>query len=396
MERTSELILRNAAALPAGALLLFNPPHDGLFRELVAHRRVRVVTQDFGDYEWLRQSGADARFGLLPWSSAESSIIASAESSIIPAAEPESMNHVILFLPREKERLDLLLHAIAGRLPAGGELWLAGENHAGIKSAGKRLETRFTAVAKIDSARHCGLFRAGGARPGVAFRLEDYRQQWELDLPGGALKITSLPGVFAHGRLDGGTALLLRFLAQQGERLRIAGRVLDFGCGAGVIGLALLCTHPELHLTLLDSNAAALISATWSLAANGFPSAFAPSPVIPANVLPPSPVIPANAQHSRGIQPVELLPADGLPATGPSLDWIISNPPFHRGVATDLSVARRFFERAATRLANTGRMLLVCNRHLPYEHWLGEHFAVVEKPLTDRDFKLLLAARSRR
>jgi 16S rRNA (guanine1207-N2)-methyltransferase len=385
MERTSELILRNAATLPAGALLLFNPPRDGLFQELESHRRVRVVTQDFGDYEWLRQSGADARFGLLPWSSAESSIIAAAESSIIPATEPESMNHVILFLPREKERLDLLLHAIAGQLPAEGELWLVGENHAGIKSAGKRLEARFTAVAKIDSARHCGLFRAGGARPGAAFRLEDYRQQWELDLPGGALKIASLPGVFAHGRLDGGTALLLRFLSQQGERLRIAGRVLDFGCGAGVIGLALLRAHPELHLTLLDSNAAALISATWSLVANGFPSALARSLVIPA-----------NAQHSHGIQPVELLPADGLPATGPPLDWIISNPPFHRGVATDLSVARRFFERAATRLANTGRMLLVCNRHLPYEHGLGEHFPVVEKALADRDFKLLLAARSRR
>jgi 16S rRNA (guanine1207-N2)-methyltransferase len=364
MERTSELILRNAVALPAGALLLFNPPRDGLFRELEAHRRVRVVTQDFGDYERLRQSGADASFGLLPWSSAESSSIAAAESSIIPAAEPESMNHVILFLPREKERLDLLLHAIAGQLPAEGELWLVGENHAGIKSAGKRLEARFTAVAKIDSARHCGLFRAGGARPGEAFRLEDYRQQWELDLPGGALKVASLPGVFAHGRLDGGTALLLQFLAQQGERLRIAGRVLDFGCGAGVLGLALLRAHPELHMTLLDSNAAALISAAWSLAANGLTA--------------------------------ELLPADGLPATGPPLDWIVSNPPFHQGVATDLSVARRFFEGAATRLANTGRMLLVCNRHLPYEDWLGEHFAVVEKPLTDLDFQLLLAARSRR
>jgi 16S rRNA G1207 methylase RsmC len=38
-------------------------------------------------------------------------------------------------------------------------------------------------------------------------------------------------------------------------------------------------------------------------------------------------------------------------------------------------------------------VLLVCNRHLPYERWLGEYFQAVDNPANDRDFKLLLAAR---
>lgn len=398
MNRTSELILRNAEALPPGSVLLFNPPRDTLFRELAARAPARLFTQDFGDYAWLANAGAEASFGLLPWPWPRSNVLGASteaipassthvipgiephgtagsepnnpptpEIHVIPAPEPGSPENVILFLPREKERLDFLLHAIADHLPADGTLWLVGENRAGIKSAGKRLQTRFEVVRKLDSARHCGLFEASAPRPGDPFRLEDYRAQWELELPaglaGGPLRIASLPGVFAHGRLDGGTALLLQFLGHEYRRLRIAGSVLDFGCGAGVLGLALLRANPQLRMTLLDSSAAALTSAAWSVEANGFPAGT-----------------------------VEVLPADGLTESGPRYDWIVSNPPFHRGVETDLDIARQFFGRAAARLSRTGRLLLVCNRHLPYERWLDEHFGVVENPHSDREFKILLAS----
>ena len=57
---------------------------------------------------------------------------------------------------------------------------------------------------------------------------------FEVPLADGPLKVVSLPGVFSHGRLDRGTALLLEHL----DKLP-SGHLLDFGCGAGVLGAAL-------------------------------------------------------------------------------------------------------------------------------------------------------------
>ncbi|MEJ8568238.1 methyltransferase [Elongatibacter sediminis] len=498
MQRPSELILRNASALPEGPVLLLNAPRDGLYRELAAQHSVSISTQDYGDFDWLRTSGADTRFGLLPWASDDPSttprhptVTPSPEPGsttgtprdplprnsdhtpvtqapqpgftttgtpsdpllpnsdhppvtpapqpgstgtgtpsdplprnsdhppvtpapqpgstgtgtpsdplprnsdhppVTPAPEPGSTGRttptatIILFLPREKDRLEMLLHACASTMAQDAQLWLVGENRAGIKSAARRLATRFNRVEKLDSARHCVLFRAAEPLPGTPFDVADYRQQWELQLPpglpGGVLRIESLPGVFAHGRLDGGTALLLKFLGENFAALKISGHCLDFGCGAGIIGLALLRANPELDMTLVDSNAAALLSAARSLQANGLASA---PPATGENI----PAQPENEPR------VHLKAADGLPAEGPALDWIISNPPFHQGVDTDFDVARQFFTRAAARLKKTGKMLLVCNRYLPYENWLEKSFQALEKPAENRDFKILLARRPR-
>ncbi len=61
--------------------------------------------------------------------------------------------------------------------------------------------------------------------------LESLAQTYELPLAEGPLKVISLPGVFSHGRLDRGSALLLEHL----DKLP-SGHLLDFGCGAGVLG----------------------------------------------------------------------------------------------------------------------------------------------------------------
>ena len=64
----------------------------------------------------------------------------------------------------------------------------------------------------------------------------------------------SYPGIFAAGRLDEGTALLLGVLPPLAPRAR----VLDYGCGSGVIGAAALALEPTIALDTLDSDAVAL------------------------------------------------------------------------------------------------------------------------------------------
>lgn len=319
--------------------------------------RVRVFTQDFADATWLKKSGINCEFGLLP-------LLEIREHT--PAQTPDQTQlhtlpaTVILFLPREKERLEFLLHFLACHLPAKGTLWLVGENKAGIKSAGERLGRHFAQVKKADAARHCVVYQASSAAPKGPFSLEAYRQPWTLPTSVGDLKLQSLPGAFAHGRLDKGTALLLEYLQNaDSHHLKIKGKVLDFGCGSGVIGIYLNRQYPHIELEMLDTSAVALESTRLSLQLNGCVA--------------------------------KLTASDGLDGAKGRYDWIISNPPFHKGIATDFDIARRFISNAPSKLGNRGRMLLVCNRHLPYETWLTEAFVGFEKVAENREFKVLLA-----
>jgi len=342
MERVSQLILRNSELLRTGQVLLINPPRDSCFSSLSQDKRdIRVFSQDFANYHDLNISGAKAEFGLIP--------------PTTPTAQD-----IVLILPRERERLEMLLHALSSSMSPQSILWLAGENRSGIKSSAKRLSRYFHSVSRVDNARHCTLFRACNPVPQQPFVLDDYKKTWALIYAGTEINIVSLPGTFAHGKLDRGSELLLESM----KELKPTGSVLDFACGNGVIGLSSLSIHPATRLTLLDVSALALESARCSLNANGMKAI--------------------------------VLPSDGLSQLKDSFDWIISNPPFHRGIRSDLDIARKFFSGAGNFLTETGKILLVCNHHLPYPAWLRDYFSQVEVMKTDGGFKVVLATGKRR
>lgn len=341
MERSSEVILRNEAKLPRAGLMLINPPRDSLCRQL-AHpgRPVGIFTQNHGDFCWHSASAENVRFGVLP-----------EPGELTPA--------VILTLPREKDLLVMMLHALSCGMPPDSRLWLIGENKAGIKSARQYLQRFFQRVSKVDSARHCVLFEASQPVPGGTFEPGAYEKRWQAEFPHRSLEVVSLPGVFAHGRLDAGSRMLLDAL----EPLQPGGEVLDFACGSGVIGCSLLAAFPGIELTLLDVSALALESSRKTLEINQLDG--------------------------------HLLPSDGLARVKGRFDWIVSNPPFHRGVHNDLDIAAKFFAEAGTFLTGNGRMIIVCNRHLPYRDWLQTHFGQVGQLCADERFTVIMAARPR-
>lgn len=337
VENVSQLILRHRSSLPEVPIEMVGPAADGLFREIATPSRpVRLATDRYGVFKTLGHMGADVRFE--PW-----------------ATSTDSSACIILNLPREKARLAMRLHEASTRLAPGGRLFLAGANRAGIKSSPRVLDQFFFRVEKRDSARHCTLFEAFDTRSGTPFDPNDYEHRWTLDILGASVQIASLPGVFAHGRLDSGSALLLDSL----QALDPRGRILDFACGAGVIGLALLATGASREVTLLDDSAVALECARRSLELN-------------------------NLQADR-------LASDGLTEVSGRYDWIVSNPPFHQGVDNDLDVARAFFRGAGTFLTENGRICVVFNRHLPYGRWLRESFNRVEILTQNREFTVLSA-----
>jgi 16S rRNA (guanine1207-N2)-methyltransferase len=342
VEPISQLILRNADLLHTGQILMINPPCDSAFRRLVdGKRHIRVFSQEFGDFNCLKSNGADAEFGLFP------SLFSDAQD-------------IVLKLPRERERLEMLLHALASSIHPESVLWLAGENRSGIKSSVKRIDPYFQSVFKIDSARHCVLFKACNPILSKSFDLDCYKKTWPLTFSGSRIKIVSLPGTFAHGKPDQGTRLLLGTM----EKLKPSGKVLDFACGNGIIGLSLNTLPGALEVTLLDVSALALESARCSLQANGMEAV--------------------------------VVASDGLSQLEGSFDWIISNPPFHRANRNDLNIARNFFANSRDFLLETGKILLVCNNHLPYLSWLRDFFKQVDVVEANGRFKVVLATGIRR
>ena len=238
MDPRSEVLLRQPEYFQGEVLLVGLPPDDLLGQLPNAHGWCWHA----GD-----QTALDARF---------------AGRVHFGVELPErSFDTAVVFLPKSKELSDYVLNAVAARLP-NADVFLVGEKKGGIEGASKQLAA-FGKPRKLDSARHCQLWQVTVDTAPAAPVLAQLAQHYQLPLAEGPLNVVSLPGVFSHGRLDRGSALLLENL----DKLP-SGHVLDFGCGAGVLGAAVKRRYPHNTVTLLDVDAFATASSRLTLAAN--------------------------------------------------------------------------------------------------------------------------------
>lgn len=304
MDPRSQVLLRQAE-LFTGPLLLAGPPADDLLGQLPA---AQGWSWHAGEHAMLAgRFGPRVHFGVNP-----------PEATVAAA---------VLFLPKSRELTDYLLQSLAARLP-GGRLYLVGEKRAGVERAARQLGA-FGRPRKLDSARHCQLWQVDVEQAPAAPDLHALAQRFSLSLEDGPLQVVSLPGVFSHGRLDNGSALLLAHLDGLPE-----GDLLDFGCGAGVLGASLKRRYPGARLHLLDVDAFALESSRLTLAANGLEG--------------------------------RVIAGDGIDAAPAELAAIVSNPPFHQGVHTDYQASEGLLLRAAEHLRPGGELRLVANSFLAY------------------------------
>jgi 16S rRNA (guanine1207-N2)-methyltransferase len=322
MHNVGQIIDRNLQRKDnSQSVLWINPDKDDNWLNVKRQSaQLKLFSQDHGNYKFFQNAGTEIEF------------------SAFPEPEDDKYQWVILNLPRQKALLAMMLDCAASLLSDDGILWLAGENKAGIKSAGKLLSTHFTQVRKLDNARHCTLFEASGHTRLSEFKTSEYREYWSFQYANTEVNVSSYPGVFAHGRLDAGSALLLETL----EKLPIEGQVLDFACGAGLIGAGIAANHPHAEVTLLDNNALALRASHETLAAN----------------------------QLNGV----LLASDGLSEIKDKYDFVISNPPIHQGVKTDNLLSQRLLSSVQDNINAGGRFIMVANVHLPYENWLAQRF----------------------
>lgn len=310
----SEVLLRHSDDFEQSRILFAGDLQDDLPARFECAAS-RAHTQQFHHWQALsRQMGDNVRFSLV----AQASDIADCDT-------------LIYYWPKNKPEAQFQLMNILSLMPSGVDVFVVGENRSGVRSAEQMLAD-YAPLNKVDSARRCGLYH-GRLEKQPRFSLESWWAEYSID----GLTIKTLPGVFSRDGLDAGSQLLLSTLTPHTK-----GKVLDVGCGAGVLSAALASHSPKVRLTLCDVSAPAVEASRATLAANGLDGE-----VFASNVF----------SEVKG-----------------RFDMIISNPPFHDGMQTSLDAAQTLIRGAVRHLNSGGELGIVANAFLPYPKILDETF----------------------
>ena len=331
LPNSHEVILRNQAALmaPVACVGLLEPALLASLQDGgLAH------TDHAGVYaSLLNLTTWQARFGL------------QAE------ATPGQMATVVVFMPKARRELVMRLAYARHLVQPGGQIWLVGEKREGIAGGATEFKAGFSNAVKLDSARHCQLWSAKVADGGASFTAADWRSWHHISACGLQVSVAGLPGIFSDGRLDDGTRLLLESL----DAANIKGPVLDFACGAGVIGAWLSARFGrELLVDGVDVQAQAVAC--------------------------------ARETYRRAEVSGDIIASDGLEGVTGRYQTLVSNPPFHQGVKTDLDISDAFLRRASAHLLPGGELWLVANRFLPYRPLMEQHIGPCELMAEDKRF----------
>jgi 16S rRNA (guanine1207-N2)-methyltransferase len=191
------------------------------------------------------------------------------------------------------------------------------------------------------------------ADPSVPFE----REPFEVSVWGQDVRLVSGSGVFSRGRLDPGTAVLFRETSPPA-----GGRILDLGCGYGVIGLAVAAAVPSAVVRGVDVNERAVLLANENATALGLADRFTAST--------PDAVGPAA-----------------------TYDEIWSNPPIRVGKAALHALLLTWLPR----LVPGGRAVMVVGKNLgadSLQRWLGEQGWPTERLASAKGFRVLETRRA--
>lgn len=249
-------------------------------------------------------------------------------------AEYQGEDYIVFYWGKNKQECQFQLQQILSQAPVGQNVLIVGENRSGVRSA-ETFCAELGEIAKIDSARRCSLYHFT-LQHIPTFTLAKWWRQYRAEKLAD-LSIYALPGVFSAAELDQGTALLLSTLTES-----INGKVLDVGCGVGVIGAYLKKHNPKITLTMTDIHAMAISSATETLQQNQLVG--------------------------------EVFASDVFSEVAEKFDLIISNPPFHSGLDTAYDAVENLIREAKNHLNFGGELRIVANAFLPYPDLLDRYF----------------------
>ncbi len=273
-----------------------------------------------------------------------------------------SANHFPLILalpPRQRDEARFILAEAVAQAMDGGFVLAAAANNEGAKSIESDLALLAGPVATL-SKHKCRAFwvRIEAGRLDRKL-LGDWLALGQPRTLAEDARFLTRPGLFAWDRIDAGSSLLARHLPPD-----LAGAGADLGCGFGYLSAEALTRCAGItSLDLYEAERNALDLARLNLAP------FAKTAAL------------RFFWHdvTQGLQGV--------------YDFIVSNPPFHTSRADRIDLGQAFITAGAKALKPGGRMVIVANRHLPYEGTFAAHFARHEMLMEADGYKIIAAVK---
>ncbi|MFC1536273.1 class I SAM-dependent methyltransferase [Pseudomonadota bacterium] len=264
---------------------------------------------------------------------------------------------VALLIPskNKQQTLGWMAEAI-NSLVDGGKLIASCANSHGAKSYEKALK-ELTGNVSSSSKSKCRLF---SARKSESLNRE-LAAQWMADASPRKAEshgLISQPGNFCWEKPDIGSQLLLKHLPHE-----LSGRGMDLCSGYGLLSVDILKNSPDIEmLYLVEADRLALQSAEL------------------------------NMKPWQEKVEVHWLDAaqEALPL---KLDWIVCNPPFHRGHERDITLGQAIIANGCKSLKRGGKIYMVANRKLPYEATLDRMLMQHHMTAQEQGFKIIEATK---
>lgn len=177
------------------------------------------------------------------------------------------------------------------------------------------------------------------------------------------IELNNLPNVYSGASLDLGARFMLEHLPQD-PNLK---RVLDLGCGNGVLSVKMGQLNPQAELICVDESFMAVESAKQNLI--------------------------ANLGQQRAFNCIANNCLDGM--LDNKVDLVLCNPPFHQQQAITDHIAWQMFCDAKQILRLGGQLLVIGNRHLGYDNKLSRLFgqSKVKRRASNKKFVILQATK---
>jgi 23S rRNA (guanine1835-N2)-methyltransferase len=344
----------DAAAVDlSGTVVVVNDGSGALAVALAAHRPV-----SWGDsyLSHLATAQNQARNGVPP---DDVALLASLDEL------PERIDVVVLKLPKHHGLLEDQLARLAPRLHPGTVV-VAGAMAKHVHTSTLQLLERYVGPTRTSLARK----KARLVLPTTDASLEPPApaEPRGYALQPGNLRIRQYPGVFSAERLDMGTSFFLDNLPDQAGQIRIV----DLGCGNGVVGTVLSLDNADAEVVFVDESYLAVASAEVTAR--------------------------ANLGTDREL---EFLVGDGLSQLRDratiergTVDLVFNNPPFHDDHALSDATAWQMFTESHAALRPGGQLWVVGNRHLAYHAKLKRIFGNCDIIASNSKFVVFRATRT--
>lgn len=267
----------------------------------------------------------------------------------------------VIILPKGRKAARRWLLQAHRCLHDSGILYLAGANDAGIQSVAKDATELFGQANVLGYKKGNRVYRCGKTKSQTA--QPEWTQQpgikpgtwneYKVGIREREFIIHTLPGVFSFDHVDEGTAMLLDCM-----HVPCDSRVLDLGCGCGLIGM--VAAHLGAgHVDLTDDHLLSVSSTLENIRLNHI--------------------------HTATVYAGDLF--GSLPEV--KYDAIFSNPPFHAGKEVNYQVAQALITSSHHYLIPGGYLVIVANRFIRYERLMVQIFHNVQVIAENNKFHVL-------